>query len=757
MTAPRPATPPFSTIAAFSQFNASVAGRDGQYMAAWLDTRSGANGPAIWAGRVSPDGTVLDPHGKLLGPAYIITPPGGFRTSRPRVLSLPEMYLVVWERTWETLRTRVSRDGKVIDAEPQVLYPRPLVAAASTGTEVLIVTAGSKVTHGVILGPDGELRTGEFSLRSTEAYDAVAAAGDQFVLVGDSLVDSSLCADASWCQRTTIEQIDRDGTSLSYTILPFRFELSALGSDGSARFLLIYRHHGGRSLMARLLSPSGELGDEILLDLSAGANSDIVWNGTEFIVVWEHIKGQPDHEVRLARISPQGNLLAPPFTVVSLSYNLAYDQPHPALGAIDGGLLLAWTSRDEFDTDLQSMLLTPAGFSKTEPFEVTRSPHAQFTPNVSSNGSVHLNTWVEYVPREGSLHLRAARFDDEDRAIDLIPIEVARQSNRYVPTPSATASDGQSFLIVWSDRDKLFARRLEQDGIWATSDPIEIASLALGPSPQGLIWTGKNYFLVYLRSNQAGRIEVVGIYLDSKGSPIPPAIPISDPMENAAELPVIAFNGSTFLVVWSYVDFYACNTCLLPPPPLSIRAARVTQDGIVLDRHGIRLTRRSMRGSPSVAWGGGVFLIVWQGYGDIRATRFSPDGMILDGSSDTDGMPLFLTQRWALPAGVAWDGQSFVVFWRGKGATMQETLNGILYDPDEPLVYQRPVPFLISEEFSARPTFPAGSMVDSERVGNKVLIAYTRVSPEPEWGGVRRIFTRALLGQPPRARPSPRR
>ena len=99
-----------------------------------------------------------------------------------------------------------------------------------------------------------------------------------------------------------------------------------------------------------------------------------------------------------------------------------------------------------------------------------------------------------------------------------------------------------------------------------------------------------------------------------------------------------------------------------------IYAARVSADGKVLDPKGIEVAPSSdgVQEQPRVAFGGGVFLVVWQDFRngkdyDVLAARISVEGKVLDAA------PIAVAaapRTQALPA-VASDGKGFLVAWQG--------------------------------------------------------------------------------------------
>jgi hypothetical protein len=120
-----------------------------------------------------------------------------------------------------------------------------------------------------------------------------------------------------------------------------------------------------------------------------------------------------------------------------------------------------------------------------------------------------------------------------------------------------------------------------------------------------------------------------------------------------------AFDGQNFLVVWE--DNRG--------PRSDVVAARVSAQGALLDPENLMLpvsTATSERFAPSVAYGGGVYLLVWEERTssvlnpDVRAVRMGPDGRAL-------GSVFFVSRN---PCGdcsyprAAFDGTGFAVVWQ---------------------------------------------------------------------------------------------
>ncbi|MCY3020663.1 MAG: hypothetical protein NTW87_16720, partial [Planctomycetota bacterium] len=94
--------------------------------------------------------------------------------------------------------------------------------------------------------------------------------------------------------------------------------------------------------------------------------------------------------------------------------------------------------------------------------------------------------------------------------------------------------------------------------------------------------------------------------------------------------PAVAFGQGTYLAVWRE-GWHGKGGAA------RIYAARLSAEGKLLDGKGIEVApaQAGVQERPRVAFGGGVFLVVWQDFRngkdyDILAARISPEGKVLD-------------------------------------------------------------------------------------------------------------------------------
>ncbi len=136
------------------------------------------------------------------------------------------------------------------------------------------------------------------------------------------------------------------------------------------------------------------------------------------------------------------------------------------------------------------------------------------------------------------------------------------------------------------------------------------------------------------------------------------------PGKLARATPDVAFGKGVYLVVWREGwDGKGGGA--------RVYAARVAADGKILDEKGIQVapSEKGVQTYPQVASDGKNFLVVWEDFRngkdhDILAARVSPEGKVLD----TKPIAVAVGPRSQVLPDVASDGKNFLVVWQGMRA-----------------------------------------------------------------------------------------
>jgi phosphoribosylformylglycinamidine (FGAM) synthase PurS component len=301
--------------------NSSAAGFDGEnFLVAWADDRNG-NGWDIYGARVTPEGEVLDPAGFVISQAA--------KDQRlPAVGFDGKNFLVVWEDfrsdpAGDIYGARVTPEGEVLDPAgfviSQAVNDQNLPAVAFDGANSLVVWADYRDSarfhiRGARVAPDGSV-------------------------------------------------LDPSGIAIT-TVPGFQYA-PAIASDGANSLVVWQDTRSGTDwdIYGTRVSPQGEVLDPAGVAFSQGVNHQrfpaAVFDGANFIVVWQDNRYGYDYDIFGARATPQGTVLDPSGIPISTAVD---DQLMPALGFDGANCLVVWQDyRNGSDFDIFGARLSPQG------------------------------------------------------------------------------------------------------------------------------------------------------------------------------------------------------------------------------------------------------------------------------------------------------------------------------------------------------------------------------------------------------------
>ncbi len=332
---------------------------------------------------------------------------------------------------------------------------------------------------------------------------------------------------------------------------------------------------------------------------------------------------------------------------------------------------------------------------------------------------------------------------------------VAGSGTGVLPPPSGSqtgysvAFDGTNYLVAWSDvrgatGADVYAARLSPSGALVDGALVTVTSAAGDQLLPAVAFDGTNYLVVWQnglsgdRNVQGARVSRAGVVLDTT--------PITIAQSERKVNPVVAFDGTNYLVVWEDQGLESSNiygarvssagAVVTPAFPISTAAGNQVQptlacvagtclaawrDGrnggpdvygarigatAVLDPAGVAISRAaSSQGAPAVAGDGTRFLVAWgdsrNGTADVYGARVGADGAVLDPT----GVPIALAPGAQQAAAIAFEGRWFVVVW-------EDYRSGTGYD-----VYGARV------GADAAVLDPGGFVVEPGTVGARVAIA----------------------------------
>jgi len=639
----------------------------------------------------------------------------------------------------------------------QYQQERPAIAAGGPGYLVVWHDRRSQTDYdiyGMFLDTNGNPVGSESFLISTtlsgsrpvsapsdQIYPAVAFNGTYFLVVWmDKRAVNNLAH--IYCARVTTsgQVLDPDGILVSGTTV--EQSLPAVASNGTD-FEVVWEENaaGGPDIYGARVTSAGLVTNRTGLSTRTDneRSPGIAWAGNRYIVVWEDYRS-----VEATGEEIYGCLVEATGQKVSYSEALISSAPgQPTTGApgsqimpriargSTGTCLVVWQDSRNADKDIYGARVTPGTSAVTvlDPggIAINTATLDQEAPSVGWDGTYFLVGWRD---KGFSRRIRGSRVTTGGAVLDTTPLNISSgmagtavqlgpsiagssgssivvwntsgtteldirgarvtssgsvgQDTLYSlavqdqPTYAA-AFDGENFVVVWSDRRSgiytIYAARISKSGQVLDPGGVMIAAPTRDQTQPAIAWNGSSYLVVWT--------DGTGTSSDIKGFRIYPTLQPVDaaPFDICAAeqdqyAPSVAWNGSYFLVVW--VD---ARYAVSPDYFTDIFGARVSSSGIVYPMSSAICQATNNQYAPSVTAGGSTWLVAWEdwrsGSPEIYGGRVSNAGSVLDGS----GVQISTATANKYTPRVSWDGTNYLAVWADNRNGWTTDIFGVRLSP----------------------------------------------------------------------------
>jgi hypothetical protein len=335
----------------------------------------------------------------------------------------------------------------------------------------------------------------------------------------------------------------------------------------------------------------------------------VAFDGTNYLVVWDDHRNGSDYDIYGARVTTSGTVLDSSGIAISIAVD---DQCYASI-AFDGtDYLVVWADyRNGNDYDIYGARVTTSGtVLDSSGIAISTAADYQEYPSVAFDGTKCFVVWQDY--RSGlDEDIYGARVNANGTVQDPAGKAISTDID-YQECPSV-AFDGTNYLVAWEDYRNgsdydVYGARVNASGTVLDPSGIGISTATGYQEYPAVAFDGTNYIVVCqdYRSGSdedihGARVTTLGIVLDSLGILISIA-----PGAQSQYAPSVASDGTNYLVVWQD-DQNGLDD--------DIYGARVTASGTVLDPSGIPIsTAADYQESPSVAFDGTNYLVVWQDF-----------------------------------------------------------------------------------------------------------------------------------------------
>ncbi len=559
--------------------------------------------------------------------------------------------------------TRVPR---VIDGGPVRFSTRSVtrgvralaggVARGSVEGGRLSIQRGSRLRESVANTDDGVEQSWSFSTRPEGSGDLevrVAVAGARFVGETDGGLHFADITTGLGVRYGRATWVDASGG---------RVEVAARWEGGAVVLQVPSTVVDAASYPATLdplISPEFGMDTPVVGPASFYQNAPVIAAGSgDYLVVWSDWRGGTDADIFGTRVSSAGVVLDQAGIAISMA---AGNQLAPAV-AFDGtSWLVVWDDAGGVDDDIRGARVS-AGGVVLDPasIAISTATRLQTAPAVSAGSGQWLVVWQDYRSGVTVSDVFGARVSSAGTLLDAAGIPVCTATADQ--TELSASYNGTDWLVVWQDYRvgaymDIYGSRVSAAGVVREPGGIVIASATSWQQQPSVGFDGTNWFVVWLDSRNGpseiygARVNAAGVVLDAIGIRIATAIWFRGN-------PDVAFDGTNWLVVWQD-DRNGVH--------LDILGARVSSAGVVLDPGSFVISGApSAQQTPSVAFAGTSCLVVWADgrtgiETDIYGARVSAAGTVLDPPA---GIPIGLSANRQDSPSAAFDGSRWLVVWQ---------------------------------------------------------------------------------------------
>lgn len=453
------------SAAAGSQTSASVAYDGTNYLVVWSDTRNGSASD-IYASRVTPAGTVLDPTGIAVSTA-------AQSQTAPRIAFDGLNYFVVWEDgKWgnpDIYGSRIDKSGLVLD---------PM------GIEIVKFN-GNQTAPG--LGFDGT--------RYVITW-ADARVGNPQIYAARMLPDSTV--------------LDVAGFAVTSNAADHARPVAACNGPSCLLAFEDYRTTNGELWGARIDTATATVLDTDGFAISSAGNEQkapaVAWSNGQYLAVWEDRRSGTHWDVYGTRIGADGAILDSNGIGISTAPG---DQLTPAVGWNGTDFVVVWadkrggTTSDIYGSRVQAngIVSDPAGVP------ISTAVYDQTAPAIEYDGTNHLVVWQDF-RNNSNWNIYGSRLSPAMSVID--PVGILIEGTTTSGTRPKLAFDGAQYLVVWHSAR---ANRVTPAGTVLDGNGFALGS---GMSNPVVAYDGLNFFVTGGTSNiVAQRIMSTGFIVDT--------------------------------------------------------------------------------------------------------------------------------------------------------------------------------------------------------------------------------------------------
>jgi hypothetical protein len=286
--------------------------------------------------------------------------------------------------------------------------------------------------------------------------------------------------------------------------------------DGTNRLVVwTVRTSEGRAVKAARVTADGSVGAAVTVSDSASNDRPrVAWNGSTYLVVWEHEYENGDIDVLGRKVSKAGVLAPGQFGVAVLTTH----EREPAIVAAGATFYVAWTDDRNGGDDIYGSRISTAGNGSAvdDPaVRISNGVKPETKPELAWNGTRYLVTY--------ELAFSATDPDVLTQVVSASnvpsPTVVTLAASGLPEEDPVVASNGSGFLVAWADGPQGTSdiKGYRLSGTGALAGPV-VVSAATGGQTQPTVAFNGTYLVAWNDERDDSGTRVYGGRLDGAGN-----------------------------------------------------------------------------------------------------------------------------------------------------------------------------------------------------------------------------------------------
>ncbi|MHB9036533.1 MAG: hypothetical protein ACYC64_07680, partial [Armatimonadota bacterium] len=355
------------------------------------------------------------------------------------------------------------------------------------------------------------------------------------------------------------------------------------------------------------------------------------------------------------------------------------NQEAASIAASPYGYLAVWAdTRGPNDSDIFACRISATG-EVLDILGICVSSYAgkQITPSVAWNGTEYLVVWADR--RDPLQHIYGARVRPNGEVLD--PQGILLSGTTASQLAPRVAGESSGWLVVWQDTKgssaDIYGCKVNSD---STRGKIYgIATRVDNEETPDVAYNGSTYFVVWrdYRNSADTDTDIYGCRVSRLGVRMAGDVLVSCTSSGTvgavgAQLsPRICAAGTSCTVVWEDYRNGATNS--------DVYGARVSSSGTVYDKGGIAVSRATGNEElPNIGYDGSRLLVIWRRGTDrvLRGARLGTDGSV----TDSNGIAISSGMAGSSGSCVAGTAGAFVAGWSSFSVTNSDALTTLVTD-----------------------------------------------------------------------------